>query len=46
LILLAAAVLSVFKPRGLTRYGWRRQQRERRQQRDARPALVPGDTKR
>jgi hypothetical protein len=46
LILLAAAVLSVFKPRGLTRYGWRRQQRERRQHRDARPALVPGDTKR
>jgi hypothetical protein len=25
-VLLAAAVLSVYKPRGLTRYGWRRQQ--------------------
>jgi hypothetical protein len=25
LVLLVAAVLSVFKPRGLTRYGWRRQ---------------------
>ncbi len=26
LILLTTAVLSVFKPRGLTRYGWRKQQ--------------------
>jgi hypothetical protein len=27
IVLLVAMVLSVFKPRGLTRYGWRRQQR-------------------
>ncbi len=29
-LLLAAAALSVYKPRGLTRYGWRRQQEQRR----------------
>ncbi|WP_255621820.1 DUF2269 domain-containing protein [Pseudonocardia sp. DSM 110487] len=29
LVLLTAAVLSVFKPRGLTRYGWRKQQERR-----------------
>ena len=28
-LLLIAAALSVYKPRGLTRYGWRRQQQER-----------------
>lgn len=28
-LLVVAAVLSVFKPRGLTRYGWRQQQRRR-----------------
>ena len=28
-LLLAAAVLSVYKPRGVTRYGWRQQQRRR-----------------
>lgn len=28
LVLLAAVTLSVYKPRGLTRYGWRRQQRK------------------
>jgi len=28
-ILLGIAVLNVYKPRGLTRYGWRRQQEER-----------------
>jgi hypothetical protein len=28
-LLLLAAALSVYKPRGLTRYGWRRQQQER-----------------
>jgi hypothetical protein len=27
IVLVVASVLSVFKPRGLTRYGWRRQQR-------------------
>jgi hypothetical protein len=34
LILLTIAVLSVFKPRGVTRYGWRRQQERRSGQRD------------
>jgi len=29
LVLLAIVVLSVYKPRGLTRYGWRKQQEER-----------------
>ena len=28
LILLAATVLAIFKPRGLTRYGWRRKQND------------------
>lgn len=31
-VLLATTVLSVYKPRGLTRYGWHRRQRERRTQ--------------
>lgn len=34
LLLLAAATLSVYKPRGLTRYGWRKQYEQR-------PATVP-----
>src|SRR3954451_5875656 len=29
LVLLVAAVLAVYKPRGMTRYGWRKQQEER-----------------
>lgn len=29
LILLVTVILSVFKPRGLTRYGWRKQQQQR-----------------
>jgi hypothetical protein len=29
IVLLAIAVLNVYKPRGLTRYGWRKQQQER-----------------
>lgn len=40
LILLTTAILSVFKPKGLTRYGWRKQQ-QRRKQHEQRPALVP-----
>jgi hypothetical protein len=28
-LLLLATVLAVYKPRGLTRYGWRKQQQER-----------------
>ncbi|WP_369245006.1 hypothetical protein [Streptomyces sp. R41] len=31
-VLLVAVVLSVYKPRGLTRHGWRRQQRLREPQ--------------
>lgn len=33
-VLLIIATLSVFKPRGLTRYGWRRQQQQRRRQQE------------
>ncbi len=29
-LLLLATVLAMYKPRGLTRYGWRRQQEPRR----------------
>ncbi len=39
-VLLVVTALSVFKPRGLTRYGWRRQQREKRF--GERPAPVSG----
>lgn len=35
MVLLAATLLSVFKPRGLTRYGWRKQADERAQPRTA-----------
>jgi NADH:ubiquinone oxidoreductase subunit 6 (subunit J) len=31
-VLLAIMVLNVYKPRGLTRYGWRKQQEQRRKQ--------------
>jgi hypothetical protein len=34
-VLLLVMVLSVYKPRGVTRYGWRRQQAQRREQRPA-----------
>ncbi|MQA24352.1 MAG: DUF2269 domain-containing protein [Micromonosporaceae bacterium] len=40
LVLLTTTILSVFKPRGLTRYGWRKQQQQRRQQEERRAALV------
>jgi hypothetical protein len=39
IVLIIIAALSVYKPRGLTRYGWRKQQAERG--RRGRPALVP-----
>jgi hypothetical protein len=29
-VLLLIAVLNVYKPRGMTRYGWRKQQEQRR----------------
>jgi hypothetical protein len=35
-VLLVTTILSVFKPRGVTRYGWHRQQDERRRQRELR----------
>lgn len=35
-VLLAATVLAVFKPRGLTRHGWRKQQRHRERKRPSR----------
>ncbi|TLS41555.1 hypothetical protein FE633_35800 [Streptomyces montanus] len=35
-VLLVAVVLSVYKPRGLTRYGWRRRQEVHRQRPDVR----------
>ena len=41
LILLTTAVLSVFKPRGLTRYGWRKQQQQRHRQQEHHPAALP-----
>lgn len=31
LLLIGLTALSVYKPRGLTRYGWRRQRDQRRQ---------------
>jgi hypothetical protein len=35
-VLLVILVLNVYKPRGVTRYGWRKQQQERRQRRATR----------
>jgi hypothetical protein len=35
LVLLVIAVLNVYKPRGLTRYGWRKQQEERERRKTA-----------
>jgi hypothetical protein len=41
LVLLAITVLNVYKPAGLTRYGWRKQRQQRSApQRSARPALT------
>jgi hypothetical protein len=41
LVLLVILVLNVYKPQGMTRYGWRKQQEQRRTQREQRTALVP-----
>lgn len=41
-VLVAAVVLSVYKPRGLTRYGWRRQQGLRGQQHAVRGEQTAG----
>lgn len=37
-VLLIVAILSVYKPRGMTHYGWRKQQAQRRQQHEQRSA--------
>jgi hypothetical protein len=41
IILLITTILSVFKPRGLTRYGWRKQQKSRRTTDAPLPANAP-----
>ena len=41
LVLLAVQVLNVYKPRGLTPYGWRKQQEERRKPHEQRTVLQP-----
>jgi hypothetical protein len=41
LVLLVIQVLNVYKPRGLTPYGWRKQQAERRQQQEQRTLSQP-----
>lgn len=40
LVLLVLTILSVYKPRGLTRYGWRRQERLRISEREKRAAVA------
>ncbi len=40
-VLVVILTLNVYKPQGMTRYGWRKQQEERRRQREERTALVP-----
>jgi hypothetical protein len=40
-VLLTATILSVFKPRGLTRYGWRKQRSQRSRQDQQPAALMP-----
>lgn len=40
-VLIIVAVLSVYKPRGLTRYGWRKQQVGRGRRQGQRVALLP-----
>jgi hypothetical protein len=40
-VLVVVLVLNIYKPRGMTRYGWRKQQEERRTLRGQRRSLVP-----
>jgi xanthine/uracil permease len=40
-VLLGILVLNVYKPPGMTRYGWRKQQEERRAQASRGPAVKP-----
>lgn len=41
LVLLVITVLNVYKPQGLTPYGWRKQQEERRKRHEQRAEVVP-----
>jgi len=41
LVLLVVLVLNVYKPRGMTRYGWRKQEEQRRKRQQQTPVLVP-----
>jgi membrane-anchored glycerophosphoryl diester phosphodiesterase (GDPDase) len=41
LVLLVATALSVYKPQGMTPYGWRKQQKERHRQNKQRTELQP-----
>jgi len=41
LLLLVATTLSVYKPRGMTPYGWRKQHDERRERHEQRRVLLP-----
>ncbi len=41
LVLLVTTVLAVYKPRGMTRYGQRKQHEQRRKQREQRPVPAP-----
>jgi hypothetical protein len=40
-VLVVILVLNLYKPQGMTRYGWRKQHEQRRKQREQRTALVP-----
>ena len=40
-VLLVILVLNVYKPQGMTRYGWRQQQKQRTQREQQRPTPVP-----
>jgi hypothetical protein len=40
IVLLVILVLNLYKPRGMTPYGWRKQQKERTRE-EERTALVP-----
>jgi hypothetical protein len=41
LVLLVITVLNVYKPRGMTRYGWRKQEEERRKRHEQRKVSQP-----
>jgi hypothetical protein len=39
-VLLVITVISIYKPRGVTRYGWRKQQQQSREQQESRSAVA------